>query len=180
MIYVQHKRRKINNIKKDFPDAIIVDVTSKGTMPMVQFSPFYPIENIPIPFSPDHFSESMEGIWQGLKVFNGHGIDISKFKITSMKGLKRTVRKFGIPKGHQKGIESNELLDYITARKLIYLPAYKWILDNKLTREIAQLKALAAKQTLILLDYETNGDVENPNKPLSHAHLVKMRLEGTF
>jgi hypothetical protein len=97
-----------------------------------------------------------------------------------MKGLKRTVRKFGIPKGHRKGINGKELLDYITARKLIYLPAYKWVLDNQLQEEISDLKRISKGKTLVLLDYETNGDIENSKKPLSHAHLIKMRLEGKF
>jgi len=166
MVEVQSRRRKIENIEKDYPDAVIIDVTSKGKIPMVKFSPFYPIGNIPIPFSPNKFSQSVEGIWQGLKVFENNDIDESKFEITSMKGLKRTVRKFGIPKGHRKGIDGSELLDYITARKLIYLPAYKWILDNQLKNEIEKLKELSENGTLILLDYETNGDIENPKKPL--------------
>ena len=180
MVEVQNRRRKIENIKKEYPNAIIVDLTSKGELPMVKFSPFYPIGKIPIPYSKNIFSESVEGIWQGLKVFETSDVDESKFKITSMKGLKRTVRKFGIPKGHRKGINGEELLDYITARKLIYLPTYKWVLDHQLKNEIDELKNLAKTNTLILLDYETNGDVENPKKPLSHAQLVKMRIEEKF
>jgi hypothetical protein len=139
MVEVQNRRRKIENIKKEYPNAIIVDVTSKGKLPMVKFSPFYPIGKIPIPYSKNMFSESVEGIWQGLKVFETSDTDESKFKITSMKGLKRTVRKFGIPKGHRKGTNGEALLDYITARKLIYLPTYKWVLDNRLKKEIDEL-----------------------------------------
>lgn len=178
MIIVQSKRRKIENIKKDFPDAIIIDLTSKGKLPMLKFSPFYPIGNIPIPFSDNKFSESMEGIWQGLKVFENHGIDVSKFNITSMKGLKRTFKRFGKVLGHRKGVTGEVLLDYLSARKEIYLPTYNWILDNFLEKEIKELKTLANTRTLILLDYETNGDIENLKKPLSHAFLVKMKLEG--
>lgn len=63
-------------------------------------------------------------IWQGLKVFDAAGIDTSKFEITSMKGLKRTVRRFGRVLGHQAGVGSDTLLDYVAARKAIYLPAY--------------------------------------------------------
>lgn len=180
MIIVQSKRRKIENIKKDFPDAVIMDVTSKGALPMLKFSPFYPIGNIPIPFSTHQFAQSVEGIWQGLKVFENQDIDVSKFEITSMKGLKRTVRKFGVPKGHRKGVHGEELLDYITARKLIYLPVYQWVLENYLQEEINELKEISTKSTLILLDYETNGDIENPTKPLSHAQLIKMYLEGNL
>ncbi len=179
IIEVQSKRRKIENIEKDFPNCVIVDVTSKGSLPMVKFSPFYPIGNIPIPFS-DGYSESVEGVWQGLKVFENSDIDTTKFTITSMKGIKRTTRKYGKTKGHRKGVNGSELLSYIEARKLIYLPTYKWVLENKLSEEIEQLKEIAKDKTLILLDYETNGDIENPKKPLSHAHLIKMKLEGVF
>jgi hypothetical protein len=180
MVVVQNRRRKLENIKKDFPDAVIIDVTSKGEEPMVKFSPFYPIGGIPIPYSGDQLAESVEGIWQGLKVFPDHDVDVSKFSVTSMKGLKRTVRRFGVPKGHRKGIEGENLLGYITARKLIYLPIYKWVLDNKLVKEVDELRKLSQGATLVLLDYETNGDVDDPKKPLSHAHLVKMRIEGDF
>ena len=65
-----------------------------------------------------------------------------------MKGLKRTVRKFGKPLAHQKGVNGNELLDYITARKLIYLPVYKWILDHSLNNEINKLKAISKNKRL--------------------------------
>lgn len=180
MVEIQNRRRKIENIKKDYPNSIIIDVTSKGKLPMLKFSPFYPIGNIPIPFSPNKFSESVEGIWQGLKVFENNDIDQSKFQIKAMKGLKRTVRKFGIPKGHRKGVNGNELLDYINARKLIYLPAYKWVLDNRLKEQIEELRKISKNKTLILLDYETNGEIENPKKPLSHAQLIKLRLEDRF
>ena len=161
MIIVQSKRRKIVNILKDYPNAIIIDVTSKGTMPYLKFSPFYPIGNIPVPFSENSYAESMEGIWQGLKVFEKKDVDLQKFRITSMKGLKRTVRKYGIPLGHRKGINGQILLDYITARKQIYIPTYNWILENKLAVEMNQVKELAKKKTVVLLDYETNGAIEN-------------------
>ncbi len=180
MVEVQNRRRKIENIKKDYPNALIIDVTSKGKLPFVKFSPFYPIGNIPIPFSPNKFSQSVEGVWQGLKVFENNDVDKTKFEVTSMKGLKRTVRKFGITKGHRKGVNGNDLLDYITARKLIYLPTYKWVLDNQLKDQIDELKKLSSDRTLILLDYETNGEIENPKKPLSHAQLIKMRIEDKF
>jgi len=37
--------------------------------PWIKFSPFYPHGGIPVPFAPGYFSETVEGIWQGLKVF---------------------------------------------------------------------------------------------------------------
>ncbi|UZR92270.1 DUF6939 family protein [Chondrinema litorale] len=178
MIAVENKRRKPDNILKDYADAEIIDVTSKGNSPYVKFSPFYPIGNLPVPFSENVVAASVEGIWQGLKVFETEDVDVSKFQITNMKGLKRTVRKFGKPKGHRVGVNGIELLDYITARHKIYVPTYNWVLENKLQKELELLAEIAKKKTLVLLDYETNEDVNNPAKPLSHASLVKKKLES--
>ena len=36
------------------------------------------------------------------------------------------------------------------------------------------------RRPVVLLDYETNGDVEDLSRPLSHAALVKCHLEGEW
>lgn len=178
MIFIESRRRKIENIKQKHPQATIIDVTSKGVFPFLKFSPFYPIGEIPIPFTTNRYAASVEGIWQGLKVFEEVDVDEKKFTITNMRGLKRTIRKYGKPKGHRKGIEGNELLGYIDARKQIYIPTYKWVLQNKLSNELIQLQKMMSEGDLVLLDYETNGDIENALKPLSHAHLIKLYVEN--
>lgn len=180
-IVVESRRKLPKTLEKNYPNALVLDLTSKGLDPWVKFSPFYPIEGIPIPFSEGQTGASVEGIWQGLKVFETTGIDARKFDIKSMKGLKRTVRKFGMVLGHQKGLQSKELLPYIEARKQIYAPIYLWALENKLQQEVQQLKKLAQEHdTILLLDYETNGDINDPSKPLSHAFLVKHYLDDNF
>jgi hypothetical protein len=176
MITIANKKSKIESIRKKNPDALIIDVSSKGDMPWVKFSPFYPHGGIAVPFSEGLTSQTVEGIWQGLKVFEGEDIDTSKFKITDMEGIKRTVRKFGKPLGHRKGVAGKELLDYPTARTEIYLKTYGWVLDNLLQKEIGELKKLAEKQNIVLLDYNTNPDIYDYSKPLSHAVLVKRYL----
>ena len=125
-------------------------------------------------FSGSVTSQSVEGIWQGLKVFEHEGIDLNCFDNKTMKNLKRTVRTHGRCLGHQKGLGSKTLLGYIEARKLIYVPSYMWMLEHKCQGEIKQFMELIQKgKTIVLLDYDTNEDVENPSKPLSHASLIK-------
>ena len=97
-----------------------------------------------------------------------------------MKNLKRTVRRFGRPLGHRKGVYGKELLGYVEARKQIYLPTYKWVLENKVPRIIERLREASKTKTIVLLDYETNCDVDDPRKPLSHAFLVKAYAEGIY
>jgi hypothetical protein len=123
---------------------------------------------------------SVEGIWQGLKVFESAGVDYEMFRNATMKSIKRTVRRFGRPLGHQKGLNSAELLSYIEARKLIYIPSYRWVLENKVQHIIARLRLATQTKTIILLDYNTNEDLDDPNKPLSHAALVKAYVEGKY
>lgn len=176
-------RRSITKLlaQQDTSNTIMLDLTSKGPTPWVKFSPFYPIGDIPIPFSGSATAASVEGIWQGLKVFETTGIDPTKFDNQKMKGLKRTVRKFGKVLGHQKGLQSSELLPYVQARKQIYAPIYQWVLKHKLQAEIAQIRQLQQQyEQIILLDYETNGDIEDPSRPLSHAFLVKHYIEDNY
>jgi len=167
----------LQNISKQYPNAKVIDVTSKAQEPWVKFSPFYPHGNIPVPFSAELYSWSVEGIWQGLKEFNSHGIDIKKFEVQNMKGIKRTLRKFGSISGHRKGVNGTELLSYKEAREQIYIPSYCYVLDNFLTDEIDLLINVLKTQDIVLLDYETNMDLDNLKKPLSHASLVARHIE---
>ena len=129
MIYIVNKRRKIERIEAEYPNAYILDLTSKSIYAQ-KLSPFYPHGNIPIPFSKGATATCVEAVWQGLKVFENEGVSMETFKNATMHNLKRTVRKLGKPLGHQKGLYSNELLDYFEARKNIYLPTYKWMFEN--------------------------------------------------
>ncbi len=49
-----------------------------------------------------------------------------------------------------------------------------------MAEELAQLPALAQRETLVLLDYETNSEVSNLAKPLSHAGLVMHYLQDSW
>ena len=51
MIVIESKRRKRENILKEYPNVVIADVTSQATDGLVRLSPFYPHGGIPVPFS---------------------------------------------------------------------------------------------------------------------------------
>ena len=183
MIYVVNKKRKLEKVKEEFPNAAILDITSTSNMRYAQIlSPFYPHMNIPIPFTEGLTATCVEAVWQGLKVFDGADVDFATFRNDTMHDLKRTVRKFGMPKGHRKGAYGTELLGYFDARMLIYLPTYKWVLDNvpEVHRVVERIKKQSKIQDIVLLDYNTNIDFRNASKPLSHAGLVKLYIEGKY
>lgn len=168
------------SLQKRYGHAVILDVTSRGPEPWVRFSPFYPHGGIPVPFSPGEFGMSVEGIWQGLKVFETTDIDPSKLLISDMKGIKRSERKYGKVLGHRAGLTGDHLLSYADARQQIYLPSYQWVLENCLQDLINELKGLGVDQTVVLLDYEINTDLNNLSRPLSHAGLIQLYLEGNW
>lgn len=179
MIFIESRKKSSKTLDKNYPKAEIIDLTSKGAEPFVKLSPFYPHGEIPVPFTEGVFSFSVEGIWQGLKTFQDSDIDTSKFEIQNMKDIKRTVRKFGKPLGHRQGVQG-QLLDYLTARQQIYLPSYDWVLENKVPEVIDLLKIKGLSNDLVFLDYQTNADIEDVTKPISHAALVKKHLEKKY
>lgn len=180
MIIIESKRKKLENILKKYPGAILADVTSNANDELVKLSPFYPHGDIPVPYTEGMTASCVEAIWQGLKVFEGDNVDISLFSNDRMEGLKRTVRKFGKPLGHRKGVNGKDLLGYVEARKQIYIPTYQWVLEHKVKDIVERLKEIAKAKTLILLDYATNCDVDDASKPLSHAALIKAYIESTY
>lgn len=180
MIIIESKRMKLENIQKKYPGAVIADVTSKATDGLVKLSPFYPHGAIPVPFSHDYVATCVEAVWQGLKVFENEDVDVMMFKNDTMKDIKRTVRTHGRIQGHRKGVDGNEILSYVDAKRQIYIPTYRWMLENKVMDIIERLREASKTKTIVLLDYNTCCDVDSDKKPLSHAYLVKAYAEGLY
>ena len=171
-LHVASRRR--TTLHRDFADALILDVTSKAPEPWIRLSPFYPHGDIPVPGHPGRTSQSVEAVWQALKVFVSEQEDFAKLEITTMKGIKRTARRLGLPLGHRL---NGRLLGYEEARRLLYLPTYRWMLDHRASDLVAELRELSNDRTVVLLDYTTNADVADLSTPLSHAALVAQRVQ---
>ena len=180
MIIIESKRKKIENILTKYPDTVVADVTSQAKDGLVRLSPFYPHGDIPVPFSEGYTAACVEGVWQGLKVFEDEDIDISMFSNDTMKNIKRTVRKHGRVLGHRKGVLGTEILGYMEAKHQIYIPTYRWMLEHKAMDIIERLRKASETKTIVLLDYNTCCDVDDEAKPLSHAYLVKAYAEGLY
>ena len=172
MIVVESKKRSIESILLDYPDATVIDVTDQADGGWVKLCPLYPHGGIPVPFSPGYTAETVEGIWQGLKVFEHEGVSLKVMHIMGMTGIKRAGKRLGTYLGHQKGMVSDELLDEVEARKLIYVPTYEWVLENRCKSLIEKLRIYSESGVVVLLDNETNSDIENTKKALSPASLI--------
>lgn len=182
----QKHRKEPPCIEELYPDAAIIDVTSKSGSEFVRMSPLYPHRRIPVPYSPNWVSACVEAIWQGLKVFEKADIDTGLFQNTTMKQLKRVSNarngfKYGKILGHRKGVtgRKDDLLGAVEARLHIYAPAYRWVLENKVQDLVARIRELSLKGDVVLVDYHTNCDI-SVDKPLSHAGLIKAYVEGKY
>ena len=68
MILIDSKRKKLENILKKHPDAIIADVTSHAKDSLIKLSPFYPHGGIPVPFSNGVTATCVEAICDAFKL----------------------------------------------------------------------------------------------------------------
>lgn len=185
-IFIDSRRCKAETLLRRHPGAIILDLTSKSDGVFENsyaklLSPFYPHGSIPVPGLPGVTATCVEAIWQGLKVFKAAPADFSLFQNDTMKNLKRTVRRFGLPLGHLFK-EEDRLLSYYEARMRIYLPSYKWVLENvpAVKSLVYKISSKSKEANLVFLDYNTNADPFDCRTPISHAGLVKLYIEGRY
>ena len=141
-----------------------IDVSSSAEPPLNQLSPFYAHGGIPVPGMPNKTSDSVEGIWQGLKVIRGR--TAPRFFVGA--GQKRG----GKPTGHQFAA-SERLLGLTDARRKIYIPAYEWMLENCVDAGILDdIVALAFRGVpQYFYDREDNGSIDR-DQPLAHARVL--------
>lgn len=81
---------------------------------------------------------------------------------------------------NRNGVAGEQLLLYMEARQQIYLPTYHWVLEHYLQDLLTELKQIEKDKTIVLLDYETNCDINLLTRPLSHAGLIKLYIEENW
>ena len=154
------------------PRALRIDVSSEGDDPFNLFSPMHPHGEIPIPGLSGQYADSVEGIWQGLKVIRGKTAP----RYFTGPGKKRG----GKPAGHKFGT-SRRLLGLEAARVRIYIPAYEWMLENRLPEEgIEQLRAPMRDGTMLFLYDRANSGSITKDLPLAHAAVLAKWLNRTM
>ena len=146
---------------------VIFDVSSYADPPYCTFSPMWVHGGIPVPGMPGTTSDTVEGIWQGLKVIRG-AIAARYF---SGPGQKRG----GKPAGHQYG---KQLLKIVEAREKIYRVAYEWMLENRIDPALIEGFVTRAFEgiTQYFHDVSDNGNIGNPDEGWAHAAVLVQYL----
>jgi hypothetical protein len=122
---------------------------------------------IPIPGMPGVTSDTVEGIWQGLKVIRG---DIAQRYFSGSCG-----KRGGKPAGHRYG---DKLLKIVEAREKIYRVAYEWVLNHRIEPSLIEgLVALSlAGRSQYFHDVSDNGNIGNPDEGWAHAAVLVQYL----
>ena len=76
MTVISYKRIMTENILKEYPYAIIADVTSQTKDGLVKLSAFFLHGGIPVPLSDEITAKCVEAVWQGLKLFEGADVEL--------------------------------------------------------------------------------------------------------
>ena len=148
--------------------AVVYDVSSYAEYPFCTLSPFWPHGGIPVPgLSDGTTSDSVEGIWQGLKLIDG--------KIAPRYFSGQGHKRGGKPRGHQYG---DKLLKIVKAREKIYRVAYEWMLDKRADQALIGgfIAQAFAGVSQYFHDVSNNGKISDPDEGWAHAAVLAQYL----
>lgn len=155
MIVLESKRENLQKIVEMNPEVIIADVTINSSNALRRLSPSFEWGGILVPYTDNlEYVPSVETVWNELRITK-NGTD-----------------------GFRRGFYDHVIFDYIEARKKIFIPTYRWMLENKAAEIIKRMRDANRDKTIVLYDGVDNYDIENPSNPLSYAYLVKAYVEG--
>jgi hypothetical protein len=146
---------------------VVYDVSSYADHPLCTLSPFWPHGGIPVPGMPGTTSDSVEGIWQGLKEIGGKIAP----RFFSGQGAKRG----GKPRGHRYG---DKLLGIVEAREKVYRVAYEWMLDHRADPALVGgfIDRAFAGVSQCFHDVSNNGKIGDPDEGWAHAAVLVQYL----
>lgn len=171
--------------------ANVINVCSNSDALWKQLSPFL---MGPVKLYGNHRAIRMENAWQYAKVYARH-VDANgepthlyyKWAIEGWandRAVRYPMGKGAIP---LYSLWDGEKLDYISARKNIYIPLYsKLAIDTAAYKELERMYEEGKDITLFDFDgydntrFNLNMEqvLNNPNKKMGHAFVLKMMLEG--
>lgn len=147
--------------------SVVIDVSSYAPEPYFTLSPMWVHGGIPVPGMPGETSDTVEGVWQGLKVIRG--------KIATRYFRGPGAKRGGKPSGHKFG---NKELGIVEARRRIYVPTYEWVLENRVDPELIESLIATALSGVAqyVHDVGDNGDINDVNQPLAHTAVLVQYL----
>lgn len=163
-----------------------VDTFQKAPPSMKRFAPLGPFFRhqetvIPVP-GQSLLSESVEAIWQGLKIVDEE-TDFGMFTSTPRKRPEDNAR-YGPKFSYRdtKFLLGTKIVDLLTARLAIYLPSYLFLLEHLISQEIiGEIEsALVDDKVVLFYDWDSNFDIRFIDRPFSHSAILASWFNGSI
>ena len=128
---------------------------------------------IPVPGMPGLGANSVESIWQGTKLLDGK-LDLEQMQDRPVKRPAESLRNAGFKYSESRFAFGKVELDIVSARWLIYVPAYLYTLTQLVSRAIHhEIGAwLDAGKDVVFYDWDSNMDIGNPHYSFSHSSIL--------
>ncbi|MET7737585.1 hypothetical protein ABZT02_40670 [Streptomyces sp. NPDC005402] len=141
---------------------------------------FVPEWRIPVP-GLDDYAQSLESVWQALKLVDGH-TDLPMLHTPPVKRPPDQERGPGYDYAASVFRFGDHMLDLVTARYLIYLPTYLYLLDRLVPESVVEeiLGTLAGGGGVVFYDWDANHDIEDTNGSFSHSAILSSWFGGTL
>jgi len=141
----------------------------------------------PVKLWGDHWAYNVENAWQYSKVYECHLEDFDGWLKWAKEGWDNIwAKRYPMGKGVKPEFHywDGEALDYIEARKRIYIPLFERAMRG--SEAFAELKKLYEEGDILLTDpdvYDREDKswkeiIEDPNKIMGHSFVLAMMLEG--
>ena len=142
-----------------------------------ELCPFYRNKEwrIPVPGT-EMTSQTIEGVWQGLKIVNGK-LDYGLFAEDARKRPRTRERKRDANYDYtdSRFMYVDEIVDLLTARMAIYVSAYKFVFDNYVGEEFKESISTHIEEgkEIVLYDWDDNKDILDDSDSYAHASLLR-------
>eukprot|EP01095_Lingulamoeba_sp_RSL-Kostka_P012761 TRINITY_DN5100_c0_g1_i1.p1 TRINITY_DN5100_c0_g1~~TRINITY_DN5100_c0_g1_i1.p1 ORF type:complete len:357 (-),score=117.82 TRINITY_DN5100_c0_g1_i1:162-1232(-) len=190
-IIIEYKRKNHESIKRIYGNYLMTyDITKGSTSTFSYLSPSYPHKKILIPGTNNKYASSVEGLYEGLKIFENDGIKIKclinrKSQITKRYETEETGKFIG----WRLGIDADEDCEIITeevlARYHLYVKPYLNILKNdpQAQEEINNIKESmkrfpSFKFVLLINNKDFTYDWKDCSAPINHASIIRDYIKG--
>ncbi|WP_159400931.1 DUF6939 family protein [Streptomyces sp. NRRL B-24484] len=162
---------------------LLVDTCQAAPASMRRFATMNPFHRdrrwrIPVPGTAQT-SQSLENVWQALKLVDGR-TDLSLLARPAEKRPPDERRGPGFDYAASTVSFAGRPTDLVTARYLVYLPAYLYVLDRLVPDTVvAEITgALAAGRDAVFYDWDDNHDIEDPRTSYSHSAILAAWFGG--
>lgn len=178
----QHKLYVIGPRDQAPPGALVVNTTSRSSDFGFAFSPFLNQGTVAVG---DLFSHNVENLWQFSKVYEEHANDEDAYAYFAWRDrgfADRRAHRYPMGKGRKPlySVLNGERLDYVTARKRIYVPAYRQKLREFCTRQLETLVDMLTVTDVALWDFDgylTDDDFDtvlnSSDRKMGHAFIIQ-------